>query len=154
MGVNMAIPMFRNLVAQINELNNRQRETDKRVGMLDTEVKNLARRVEQLHQIIEGDLKAGFAAKALASNDKEAKKPIGEQPVIADDPMLLAVPKNADVTISKADAIVGPCWGKDFQDVVILLNGWKKRKGQREMLAANHGVWSPFDKSGSGRYWS
>jgi len=50
------------------------------------------------------------------------------------DPLLIAVPKGANLRDDNVQAIVGPVWGPDFSWLVLAAENIEPRLGQRKLL--------------------
>lgn len=55
---------------------------------------------------------------------------------MAYEPLMFAVRKGTDLLSDTEDALIGPCWGPDFNDIVAASLEWKKINGQRNKLSS------------------
>lgn len=131
MGINMSIPMFRQLARRVTDLESGSRNTGVRLDSVEAELTNLARRLGEMQRAEERRQREAVAARereALAARIAAVKQ------FIPYDPMMLAIPSDKDV-MSESIAVIGPCWGPDFDDVVALARGYKRIPGQRKMIS-------------------
>lgn len=131
MGINMSIPMFRQLARRVGDLESSSRKTDVRLDSVETELKNLARRLGEIQRAEERRQREAVAAREVAAI---AARVAAVQRFIPYDPMLLAIPSDKDIH-SDTVAVVGPCWGPDFDDIVAVARGYKRIPGQRKMIS-------------------
>ncbi len=137
----MSIPMFRAILGDVEDLRQRVDRVNARVVSVETELKNLARRIDELQvQAQRQQAEALLAQERTTALQRQLETEISRGAFIALDPVLLAVPKG---TGPQADgvAIVGPCWGPDFADVIINALGFKRVDGQRKLLSEMAGRW-------------
>lgn len=136
MGINMSIPMFRQLARRVNNLEAKASNTDARLDSVETELKNLARRLGEIQRAEERrQREAAIQAAAAARQAALVTEQIAAvRRFIPYDPMLIALPSGKDIH-SEAVAVVGPCWGPDFEDVVATARGYKRIAGQRKMIS-------------------
>jgi hypothetical protein len=135
MAITMSIPMFRAILGEVTDLRNRMERVDARVTKAETELQNLARSIKDLQaQAERQQAETILAQKRAAAQQRELEELRARRSFIAYEPMMLAVPKG---TSFQADglAIVGPCWGPDFEDIVLTALGLRKIEGQRAELA-------------------
>lgn len=142
MAIEMMIPMFRTLDNNVGNLRLQNTEIAKAVNKAAEELKNLARRVNELQaQIDRQRLQALIQEqenKKLREQLEEARQ---EREFFAREPLMLAIPKNTSINDDTL-ALVGPCWGPDFKDIVFTSVGLKKITKQREALASKSLAWA------------
>jgi hypothetical protein len=136
MGINISIPMFRQLSRKITEIEARQTASEIRLDMVETELQNLARRIEEIERAEEQRQRelalARLAAERAAAETARIR---AVERFIPYDPLAIAIPTTTDVS-GDALCVVGPCWGPDFDAVVAEARGYKRVKGQRKLLSA------------------
>lgn len=128
--INMSIPMFRSLRKDVDRNNDRLSKVETNIESLSTKLDQLAAQVEQQQrEAIEA------RAESTRATDAEAKRLIEASMMVrVYDPMLLAIPGDKSIH-DKTWAIVGPCWGADFPDIVLAAMSIEKIPGQRKRLA-------------------
>jgi hypothetical protein len=119
MAINMVLPMFRTMLAELRAVN-------KRLDQAEKELQNLAKRVSALERAVEQQRREAAARAAARVSDLTMR-----------DPMMLAVPKGQDIRTAPW-ALVGPCWGPDFDEVLAAALGRQKVLGQRAHVEAEH----------------
>lgn len=140
MAIDVSVSMFRTMMNDIKALRNRQDGQEERLRRLDDDVKNLARKVDSLQQQVD-DQQAAIMRQRLEAQAQRAQiakfaNLERERRLRIEEPMMLAVPKGLEVTSAAAWALVGPCWGPDFDDVIAAGLELEVVSGQRERLAA------------------
>ena len=141
MAINMAVPMFRSLMMSVDQLREHSTQVAKQVNantsLLDKhsqELKNLNRRVSELREQVERQRAEALIAKAEQKRLQEELRTLrSESRFWAYEPMMLAIPKGVSIS-EDVPAIVGPCWGPDFEDIVMAALELKGIEGQGEML--------------------
>ena len=128
--INMSIPMFRSLQKNVDHNGRRLSKVEENIESLSTKLDQLAAQVEQQQrEMIEA------RAESTRATDAEAKRLIEASMMVrVYDPMLLAIPGDKSIH-DKTWAIVGPCWGADFPDIVLAAMSIEKIPGQRKRLA-------------------
>jgi hypothetical protein len=135
MGINMSIPMFRQLARRVGTLEAKAQNTSIRLDSVETELANLARRLGEIQRAEERRQREAAIAREQAREAAAlASKLAAVRQFIPYDPMLIAIPSDKDIH-SDAIAVVGPCWGPDFDDVVAVSRGYKRIPGQRKMIS-------------------
>lgn len=139
MGINMSVPMFRQFARKVSALESQANATSVRLDTVDTELKNLARRLGEMERAEEQRQREAVIARqreaAQAAQIAETTRRLAEiQRFIPYDPMLLAVPSDIGM-LGEGYAVVGPCWGPDFDDMIATLRGYKRFRGQRKLIS-------------------
>jgi len=141
MAINMAVPVFRSIFLSLDQLKNQAEKTAERVNENTAainsnaqEIKNLARRVNDLQRQVQEQREREIIEAARQERLRQELETLRSQNRFwAYEPMMLGVPRNATIK-DDVPAIVGPCWGPDFEDIVVAALGLKEIKGQGEML--------------------
>ena len=140
MALSMAIPAFRGMQVQIDSLGDRLSDVEKNQSHIRKEIENLQKRVD----ILEKRAEAQMREQALAAAKEKESKLIREiDSVIAEDPLLFAFSKEGQIT-DNIEAIVGPCWGEDFDDIVCEVLGFTKQGNQRKNVHDHCIRWYDF----------
>ncbi len=129
MAIQMMIPMFRAMRADIAELKSDYREQDRRMAKVEQEVAALKTRVTRL----EADVIAQREAATLQTRRIELAS-LTRTRWYAEEPLVIAVPKDVDVQSGKGVAFMGPCWGPEFDENVLIALGVNVIEGQRKSL--------------------
>jgi hypothetical protein len=127
MALNMTIPMFRSVVRQLGSLRRKVDEISDTIEAVEREIKSMKVRLDQIQQQSEQLIRQSLRQKELEIWQSKT-------PILAQDPLLFGIPKGQPIT-GDGSAILGPCWGADFEDDVLTGLGFKKVKAQRESLA-------------------
>lgn len=131
MAIQMSVPMFRELRAEQEaarkETYRITEQLQRRIDHLETQVKSLAAQVKQVHETVERQ-RAEEVRRAQAAARLAAYVPA--------DPMLFAFPKKLSIIKDDGMAILGPCWGPDFDEILAKVAGRKLVAGQRKLLGA------------------
>lgn len=134
MGINMSIPMFRQLARRVGTLESKAQSASVRLDSVETELANLARRLGEIQRAEERRQREAAIAREQAREAAAlAARLATVRQFIPYDPMLIALPSGKDIH-SDAVAVVGPCWGPDFEDIVAVSRGYKRIPGQRRMI--------------------
>lgn len=142
MAVTMSIPMFRAILGDVEDLRKRMDRLDARVTNAEAELKNLARRIDDLQAQAERQhAEAIMAQQHTVAIQRQLETLRARTAFIAYDPMMLAIPKGTNLQ-ADGTAIIGPCWGPDFEDIVVTALGLHKIEGQRKLLGDLAGRWS------------
>lgn len=135
MGINMSIPMFRQLARRVGTLESKAQSASVRLDSVETELANLARRLGEIQRAEERRQREAAIVREQAREAAAlASKLAAVRRFIPYDPMLIAIPSDKDIH-SDAIAVVGPCWGPDFDDIVAVSRGYKRIPGQRKMIS-------------------
>ena len=151
LAIEMAVPVFRTIFSNLQQLrdyaedtaeevgNNRGRIDENRaaINKNSQEIRNLRRRIDTLQKQVEREREEALLRE---SREKEMRRQLEElrsqSRFWAYEPMMLAIPNGTNIKEADTPAIVGPCWGPDFEDIVIAALDMKEIKGQGEMLDA------------------
>jgi len=141
LAIDMAVPVFRTIFLNLDQLREQAEETAERVNSntaaINTsrrEIKNLARRVDTLQKQVERQREEAVIEATKQENLRNQLNELRAQNRFwAYEPMMLAIPKESSIE-DDVPAIVGPCWGPDFEDIVVTALGMKNIEGQGEML--------------------
>lgn len=154
LALSLSIPMFRTLFADMKgmkqDMRNLQNDMDARHKRTEQELQNLAGRVSMLEAEVarakreEAIRRAEEAARKKREEELARIRALEEARWTREEPLMFAVPKGTDVRTGKGFAILGPCWGPDFDDLVFTALGIKKIDGQRmKHELAMHATWQP-----------
>jgi len=127
MALNMTIPMFRSVVRQLGSLRKKVDEISETLQAVEREIQNMKTRLDQIQQQSEQMIRQSLRQKELEIWQSKT-------PILAQDPLLFGVPKGQSIT-GDGSALVGPCWGTDFEDAVLTGLGFQKVQAQRERLS-------------------
>lgn len=137
MAVSMMLPMFRSMLGNVDQLRKESDAMAKQLAHMQTELKNLSLRVGELEKQLARQQQE--ALEREASTRKQIREmAAAERAFMAYEPMLLALPKGVN---DNTPAIVGPCWGPDFEDVVVKALGYSKVEGQRNYVSESALRW-------------
>lgn len=131
LAMGMALPMFRSIAADIKALKGVAREHSQRLRVAEQQIRELNSRVDQLQAQAERQ-----QAEQIRQNLRQAKMETELRAArertsfMAYDPMMVAIPKGRSV-MDDGHAIVGPCWGPDFDAIVMTALKLRKYEGQR-----------------------
>lgn len=118
----LQIPVLRSMWQEMRALRARIDDAESRLKRVEDNVRALQTQLNNLQQQI-----------AEQRRREERRRKIEAEQFMIDEPMALAIPKSASVH-DDVRAVVGPCWGPDFDDIVMEAAKLKKIKGQREQL--------------------
>lgn len=130
--ITLQIPLFRSLHQMVQGLGSRvdaleqhRKTVDLQLMSLQTQVNQIEQRVNEMRrQQQEQEVRIKQAEAASAQAAATARW-------IAEDPLIFAVQNKLDIFSGTGRAIVGPCWGPDFPEVLMQVSGLKVVKGQR-----------------------
>ena len=141
--LSMALPMFRTMKQQIDGLSERTSALEGQVQNMNQEIGGLQARVADLQESMNIQLRS--MAIEVATQRKNMAKAIKRietlEIICARDPLMVAVQPKVSIKDGTGLAVTGPCWGEDFDDIVVGLLGLKKHKGQREKLGDHAEQW-------------
>ena len=146
LAMGMALPMFRAITRDLkairdrtNSHSERLRQAEEQIIQLDTRINQLQATVErQQAELIQQNLRA-------AAREEELRAAEARTSFMAYEPMMLAIPKGRSV-LDPGHALVGPCWGPDFEAIVMTALGLRKYDGQRAALAAATAPFAPRNR--------
>lgn len=144
LSVSMTIPMLRIMINDLNDLKDRVENLEVRVDsaeqnleMLRTQLEDLATQVAEQQRQIALQKAENDALKARISELEASAFAMVE-------PMAFLVPQGVNPAKDQSWAAIGPCWGPDFEDIVMTALGLQKIKGQRKSLATTtSNLWGP-----------
>jgi hypothetical protein len=110
--VEMILPALRELSKRVSTIEEKVNSLEESVGQMTTQLENLER------QIAENKLAIAQEAKENAALSKRLTD-IKAQSFSRRDPLVFAVPKETNIREDNTFAILGPCWGEDFEDIVL-----------------------------------
>lgn len=130
----MAIPMFRTIMQEVSEIRDRTNAHSSRLRQAEQQIVSLDARVTQLQNTVERQ-QAEMIRQSIRMAKMEADLKAAQERAsfMAYEPMMLAVPKPRTVH-DDGYALVGPCWGPDFEAIVMKALELRKYEGQRERL--------------------
>lgn len=138
MSVAMNIPMFRTILNDIEDLKSKMVRIETAVGnvqrniaSMQLQIDNLAKEVARQRQAVIVAERRAAAAEAAAV---ESVRTLEAMRFIAEDPLAIGLPAGALPTDNDVPAVLGPCWGPDFADILAELNGLQVVAGQRGRL--------------------
>ncbi len=127
MAITMSVPMFRAMRKDIETMKTEMRNYRERIESVEREVANLRSRVNEMASRLDEEIKARAAVEEARARDESARW-------YPSDPMMLGIP-GVKAPCFDGSAIVGPCWGPDFPDIVATSIGLRSVKGQRQLIA-------------------
>ena len=134
MAISMTVPMFRTMITEMKQLEGQIRGIDDRVANAEREIMNMATRIEQIAKQV--DMQQRVIIEQRAVQQQLEKKLAKAHAFSALEPMLLALPKKKNV-LDDTWAVVGPCWGPDFPEIVTAAFTLKQIKDQRKVIVQN-----------------
>ncbi|MCI0542335.1 hypothetical protein L0Y69_01080 [bacterium] len=138
LAVSMMIPTMRMVFRQLADLRGKVSDIDVRVTNAESELRSIAQRLRQLEKLFEEqrleELRARRRTEAQAAELRRIDR------LFQEEPMMFAVRKGVSLTDSGL-ALVGPCWGPDFPDIVLAGLGFTKIRGQRKVLSSHALSW-------------
>ena len=141
LAIDMAVPVFRSIFLNLDQLRTQAEETAEHVNRNAAainankrEMKNLSRRVDTLQKQVERQRADAIIEAAKQEKLRnELSELRAQNRFMAYEPMMLAIPKESSIE-DDVPAIVGPCWGPDFEEIVLTALDMRKIEGQGEML--------------------
>ena len=145
MAISMAIPMFRSMRGDIEQLAQNDRRLANQLQSVNEEIKNLKLRVDDLAKAIDQQTREAAAARV---REKELIQRLEEYEArfVPLDPMMLAIPKDISIRDAKGHCIVGPFWGPDFPKIVEAALQLEAVEGQRTKLRVGLQVRCPMSE--------
>jgi hypothetical protein len=107
--VEMVLPALHALNSRVSKVENRVESVEDSVGKMSAQLDKL----EQ--QIAEDKKREAMEKRSMA--ERIAK--LEARQFAARDPLIFAVEKGTDISTADTFAILGPCWGEDFDDIVL-----------------------------------
>lgn len=140
MTIGMNIPMFRSILNDLSELRGKVSNLDRNIQNINqnmismqNQIDSLSKEVERLRkQANESQIRAKEAELRAAAAESEIKR-LSEIQFVSYDPMMIMLPKNKNMHDDTL-VYVGPCWGKDFDDLLIEFNNLIKFDKQRQAI--------------------
>lgn len=134
LALTMAMPMFRSIFSELNQLRDRSNEQQRRFNEVTLQVQGLNHRLSQLESMVERQ-QAEQVRQALVQREMQAelRRVEARSTFMAYEPMMIAIPSHRSV-MSDGWALVGPCWGPDFDAIVMTALQLRKYDGQRAEL--------------------
>lgn len=134
LAMNMALPMFRAIKQDLSQIRERTNEHTRRLGEAETQIRGIGVRLTQLSQQVERQQAEQIQqALRIAENERALREAEARSSFMAYEPMMVAIPKKRSV-LDNGRVIVGPCWGPDFDALVMTALALRKFDGQREAL--------------------
>lgn len=130
--ISMSVPMFRTILSEIEDNRKAIGNVQARVSAAEENIQSLANQLESLRNSVERERKRVALEKA-AAEEVARRKEIEEARWLADEPLMFMVPGKSLLT-EDVDVVLGPCWGPDFDAIVLAASGLKKKRGQRKKL--------------------
>jgi hypothetical protein len=134
LAMGMALPLFRSMKADIAAVMDQTNRHTQRIAQAEQQIQQISVRVAQLQTQVERQ-----QAEQIRLNLQQARMEAeltaakARASFMAYEPMLVALPKNRTV-LDDGHAIVGPCWGPDFDAVVMTALNLRKHAHQRATL--------------------
>lgn len=135
MAIGINVPMFRTMKHEMKQMRNDIHYMDSRIQNLDSQVKNLSTQVQQLANQVQMQLQQAMIREAQANSKLAA---LESSRFSSEEPMLLGLPNGTGIFDNKW-AFMGPCWGPDFEDIVMAAMNLKPIKQQKVLLEKNWG---------------
>lgn len=132
----MQIPMFRSLLKIANDLDNRVSALEGHRKVVDEQLKSLQDQVYQLQKSLNEMRQESFVTKHIP-NKKEAAEAETLRLWVAEDPLVFALHPEVNLLADDGSALLGPCWGPDFNPVLLEAVGLKIIKGQRKAICSS-----------------
>lgn len=147
MAINMAIPMFRTLSMNIDQLRDHAKNLSKVVSKNTQELANLSKRITALEAQVEAQRQQAILQERRNQEMRAQLEQLqSRREFWAYEPLLFAFSKNLTIN-DEGIALVGPCWGPDFKDIVFTALDLKVIKNQRANLAAKALEWAGSARS-------
>lgn len=139
---------LQSLYAQVNSLDASMKGVVRGMESMEKQLSQLQEKVEKqqlemLRQTQEAEqLKLAQARMEVELQELRTAQRQAYSWFMAYEPLMFAVPHGTDLMCDKAQAIVGPCWGPDFDEIVAAALQLKMKRGQREKLNnIIHEIW-------------
>ena len=134
LAMGMALPLFRTIKRELSEIRNRANEHSRRIQDVENQIIQLGNRVDRLQAQAERQQAMQIQQNLRqAKLERELKAAESRSNFMAYEPMMIAIPKNRSI-MEDGHAIVGPCWGPDFDAIVMVALKLRKYEGQRRNL--------------------
>lgn len=147
MAINITIPMFRSIIQNLDQVRERTNQLAQSQNKTNQELQNLARRVNELQAQVERQKREAVLQELRLKQMEEQVAAIrSQQRVISYDPVMFAIPKGKTIN-DEGHAILGPCWGPDFQDIVLTSLGFQGVPKQRELLEEKAQEWGDYSRN-------
>jgi hypothetical protein len=136
--IGLQLPMFRAMNSAINNLDSRVGALEATQTIIKTQLVNLQNQMTTLQEDVGRLRKEAYIAKIKAEEASAAAIKVIESRAatqwFATDPLIFAVRRGDKIT-DDAVAIIGPCWGPDFSDILLIASGLNVVSGQRKKLS-------------------
>jgi hypothetical protein len=129
----LTIPALRALKREMREMRNDMRDVQQRLSRVEQDVRSIEAQVSSMQMEIAEARRATALAQATANDAKELAKKTWEAFCLRD-PIAVAIPPAFKVT-DEGWAVIGPCWGPDFENIVAESLGVRAVAKQRALLA-------------------
>lgn len=135
LAMGMALPLFRTIKRDLSAVMDRTNGLSQRVSQAEQQIQQLSARVAQLQTQVERQQAEQIRLNLRqAQMEAELTAAKARASFMAYEPMMVALPKNRTV-LDDGYAIVGPCWGPDFEAIVMTALNLRKYPHQRTTLA-------------------
>ena len=128
-GVTLNLPMFRSLLNQISQVKS---DVDNLKKSVNIQLTGLQNQLNMLQNQVEMIQRKQVEQTLIQQAQEERIKQLNEIRFSAMDPILFAC---SDFSLNKeSSVIIGPCFGPDFDEILVATHGFKVVKGQREKI--------------------
>lgn len=129
----LTVPALRALKREMKELRSDVHDVQRRLSRVEQDVQSIQVQVASMQMEIAEARRATALAQAAASDAKELATKTWEAFCLRD-PIAVAIPPAFKIT-DEGWAVIGPCWGPDFEQIVAESLGVRAVAKQRALLA-------------------
>jgi hypothetical protein len=126
--IDMVVPVLQMMDSRIEGIEGKVGGVQKRVDSLSSRLSSLEKTVAEERR------QAALERERERQEEQERLEAIRRAAFARRDPLIFAVPKGSDIRAGASFAVIGPCWGDDFDDIVFETLGLEKKTGQREKI--------------------
>lgn len=128
--INLQLPLFKALNGAINSLDSRVTALEATQNIIQTQLQSLQEQMSHLQSNQNRARKQEF----LKTQSDAGYAEVHENSFSAMDPLMFAVPAGTRLTAEDAISIIGPCWGPEFDDILLQVSQLKIIPKQRKKL--------------------
>jgi len=130
----LTIPALRSLKREMIELRDQVRDIDKRLGRVAQDVKGLQEQVSLLSEEVASARRDAALARSAADRASfQALSRLQSSAFYLEDPIAVSIPPGMKIA-GDGWAVIGPCWGPDFEQIVFESLDLKVKPNQRKSL--------------------